>query len=112
MKRHIIPLILLAIVSLCGGCQDPSKLTIGNLQCELLDAPLAIDNTTPHFSWKMTSPTNGVNTTAYQILVATETDKLNEEQAAALQHINSVFDSGRTQPILLHGVTGSGKTEV
>ena len=56
-------------------------LTIGNLQCELLDAPLAIDNTTPHFSWKMTSQTNGINTTAYQNLVASEPDKLHEEQA-------------------------------
>lgn len=38
--------------------------------------------------------------------------QLNEEQAAALQYINSVFDAGRTHPILLQGVTGSGKTEV
>ncbi|MBR5888924.1 MAG: primosomal protein N' [Akkermansia sp.] len=37
---------------------------------------------------------------------------LNEEQSAALQHINTAFDTGLTQPILLQGVTGSGKTEV
>ena len=37
---------------------------------------------------------------------------LNEEQAAALDHINAAFDSGSTRPILLQGVTGSGKTEV
>ena len=102
MKRHIIPLILLAIVSLCGGCQDPSKLTIGNLQCELLDAPLAIDNTTPHFSWKMTNPTNGINTTAYQILVATETDKLNEEQA-------DLWNSGKVQSDASQQIAYQGK---
>ena len=34
------------------------------------------------------------------------------EQAAALQEISQVFDSGKFSTILLHGVTGSGKTEV
>ncbi len=37
---------------------------------------------------------------------------LNEEQETALKVINSAFDAGKTQPILLQGVTGSGKTEV
>ncbi len=37
---------------------------------------------------------------------------LNEEQASALQRINTAFDAGETRPILLQGVTGSGKTEV
>ena len=77
MKKNILKTLLLAVACLFGACQDPSGLNIGNLQCELLDALLAIDNTTPHFSWKMTSRTNGMNTTAYQILVATSTDKLN-----------------------------------
>ena len=38
--------------------------------------------------------------------------ELNPEQAAALAHITQNFDAGETQPILLQGVTGSGKTEV
>lgn len=38
--------------------------------------------------------------------------ELNEEQAAALAKINEAFDAGDTRPILLQGVTGSGKTEV
>lgn len=38
--------------------------------------------------------------------------ELNEEQAAALARINEAFDAGDTRPILLQGVTGSGKTEV
>lgn len=37
---------------------------------------------------------------------------LNEEQAAALKEINTAFDAGETRPLLLQGVTGSGKTEV
>ncbi len=38
--------------------------------------------------------------------------ELNEEQAAALASINAAFDAGESRPILLQGVTGSGKTEV
>lgn len=38
--------------------------------------------------------------------------ELNDEQAAALAGINAAFDAGETKPILLQGVTGSGKTEV
>lgn len=38
--------------------------------------------------------------------------ELNEEQAKALEVITSTFDRGDSQPMLLQGVTGSGKTEV
>ena len=37
---------------------------------------------------------------------------LNEEQSVALQAIVEAIDSGKHETILLHGVTGSGKTEV
>lgn len=38
--------------------------------------------------------------------------ELNEEQAAALKCIIAACDAGDTKPMLLQGVTGSGKTEV
>jgi primosomal protein N' (replication factor Y) (superfamily II helicase) len=45
--------------------------------------------------------------------VATSNLKLNAEQARALsQIVNAVASPERARPILLHGVTGSGKTEV
>jgi len=37
---------------------------------------------------------------------------LNDQQAGALQQITTALDSGCFSPFLLHGVTGSGKTEV
>ncbi len=37
---------------------------------------------------------------------------MNEEQAAALKVINAAFDARDARPVLLQGVTGSGKTEV
>lgn len=38
--------------------------------------------------------------------------ELNEEQAHALATIRTTFDAGDSKPMLLQGVTGSGKTEV
>ena len=102
MKKNILKTLLLAVACLFGACQDPSGLNIGHLQCELLDAPLAIDNTTPHFSWKMTGKNNGMASSAYQILVATSTDKLNEEQA-------DLWNSGKVQSDASQGIVYQGK---
>ena len=45
--------------------------------------------------------------------VATSNLELNAEQASALQEVNRALDSpAEARPILLHGVTGSGKTEI
>src|SRR5256886_13766620 len=45
--------------------------------------------------------------------IATSNLELNEEQVLALNQITEALDSaGSARPILLHGVTGSGKTEI
>src|SRR5205823_1452785 len=45
--------------------------------------------------------------------IATSNLVLNEEQSRALKQITQALDSPENaQPILLHGVTGSGKTEI
>src|SRR6201984_2704777 len=45
--------------------------------------------------------------------IATSNLILNQEQASALKEINQALDSPENaRPILLHGVTGSGKTEI
>ncbi|MEM9364373.1 MAG: primosomal protein N' [Planctomycetota bacterium] len=43
---------------------------------------------------------------------ATQSHALTEQQTAALHRICTAVDSGRGRTLLLHGVTGSGKTEV
>ena len=60
----------------CGNVH----IKIVDLKCESLVNPLAIDNTSPHFSWKMVSEDKGASFTAYQLLVASELGKLNEEE--------------------------------
>lgn len=42
----------------------------------------------------------------------TQTHELTDEQSAALAKIVAALDSGKAATLLLHGVTGSGKTEV
>src|SRR5207247_2965285 len=46
-------------------------------------------------------------------IISTSNHVLNEEQSRALNQITQALDSPENaQPILLHGVTGSGKTEI
>jgi alpha-L-rhamnosidase len=63
-----------------AGCTK-GGIKVEELRCEYLKNPLAIDSTTPHFSWKMIGGKNGAHSTAYQILVATDLSKLNPRQA-------------------------------
>jgi alpha-L-rhamnosidase len=76
--RNLIVAAALLLVSLVGCGPD---MAVYDLQCEYLDNPLAIDNKEPHFSWKMCSSEQGAGSDAYQILVASDLDKLNESDA-------------------------------
>lgn len=72
----VFPLIA-GMLSLCN-C---SSIEVDGLTCEMLTNPLAIDSTHPHFSWQMSGRKEGVSPAAYQILVATDPDRLNEGDA-------------------------------
>ncbi len=53
--------VLFAFVSLLAvSCSTRSSLDIDGLQCENLNEPLGIDNTSPHFSWVLNSKEQGV----------------------------------------------------
>jgi len=56
-----------------GGMAQTS---IYDLRCENLHSPLGIDNTHPHFSWKLSSTENGNHQTAYEVQVATSVESL------------------------------------
>ena len=103
MKRHSFVIFIGAILAgLFMACQDSSLLVVNQLQCELLDAPLAIDNTFPHFSWKMSNKQTGAASIAYQILVATELDKLNEQEA-------DLWNTGKVMDESSNGIVYQGK---
>ena len=104
MKRYTFATFIGTILaSMFMACQDTSKLSISDLQCEYLDAPLAIDNTSPHFSWKMDSKQEGAHSIAYQILVATDWSKLNEQEA-------DLWNTGKVIDENSNGIVYQGKT--
>ena len=65
-----------------------AALAVTELRCESAVNPLGIDASRPALSWILTSSQKGQKQTACQILVASDEDKLREEQA-------DIWDSGR-----------------
>lgn len=84
------------------SCASTSQLKIGELKCEQLVNPLAIDNTAPCLSWRLYSDQRGAAQTAYQILAATHPQKLTEEKA-------DVWNSGKISSTRSHNVGYEGK---
>lgn len=75
---------------------------IGELRCELLKEPLAIDGTQPHFSWQLKSNKKGDGCRGWQILVASTPELLNEKEA-------DLWNSGKISSSLTTGITYCGK---
>ena len=61
---------------LCLLCFTVLHAQLIDLRCEGLTAPLGIDTTTPHFSWKHSLTHNGERQTAYEIQVASDSTVL------------------------------------
>lgn len=72
----ITPVILILLFTDCTG--KKSEVIINDLRCENLTDPAGIGTTIPRFSWKIKSEKNGTSQKAYQILVASKTDLLDE----------------------------------
>jgi len=82
LTRNLLVLLIAAICFLTISCQKKeSDLTIADLRCEYLNNPLGIDNIKPGLSWKIKSGKNGTSQSAYQILAATESNLLTEQNA-------------------------------
>jgi alpha-L-rhamnosidase len=64
--------------------------TVGKLRCEYRENPLGIDATHPRLSWSLAADQRGTRQTAYQVLVASSADKLE-------QNAGDVWDSGRVE---------------
>lgn len=91
MKNSLIRNLCLVIIALLAmSCNSYSSIEINMLQCEELDNPLGIDNTSPHFSWLLQSVEQESKQTAYQILVASSEKLLSEGKA-------DLWDSGKIE---------------
>jgi alpha-L-rhamnosidase len=61
---------------------------VTDLRCEYLKNPLGIDTAQPRLSWRLESNTMGQKQTAYQVLVASSREKLDQD-------LGDLWDSGR-----------------
>lgn len=102
MKHRIETVIVFVWALMLCACQDSSRLTVLDPRCEMLESPLALDNTSPHFSWKMVSQQPGAAATAYQIVVASSSDRLSEEKA-------DLWNSGKVMEDRSVGIPYAGK---
>ena len=88
MKKSFLHIFIL-IASLCFSlAQAQNKISVTNLQCEMLNNPEGIDVVQPRLSWQIKSDVNDVKQTAYQIMVASTLENLNADKA-------NLWDSGR-----------------
>jgi len=79
MRQSYI-LILAIFLSLLQGCtNEKSGLDIYDLRCENLTEPEGIGTSVPALSWKISSHKNGTAQKAYQVIVASDTSLLNEQ---------------------------------
>ena len=102
IRTSIATLSILLFAGINCHSTAAKRITIGELKCENLISPLAIDNTSPHFSWKMYSEENNVSITAYQVLVASELSKLAEGKT-------DLWDSGVVKSSESIGIKYEGK---
>ncbi|WP_281227895.1 glycoside hydrolase family 78 protein [Flavobacterium aquiphilum] len=89
--KKIFLLKFILIASLCFSlAKAQNKISVTNLQCEMLNNPEGIDVLKPRLSWQIQSNVNDVKQTAYQILVASTLENLNADKA-------DLWDSGKVQ---------------
>jgi alpha-L-rhamnosidase len=77
---------LFAFLLCCAAlvcCAERDAVKIYELRCENLTDPLAIDNTEPHFSWKIVFP-EGKTQRSYRIVAGSDSAALSREDAGDL----------------------------
>lgn len=87
MKKFFLHLTLI-ITLFTFSAQAQNKISVTNLQCEMLNNPEGIDVVQPRLSWQIKSDVNDVKQTAYQIMVASTLENLNADKA-------DLWDSGK-----------------
>ncbi len=71
------------------------------LRCEYRVNPIGIDNTSPRLSWTLQSSQRGQNQTAYRILIASSSEKLQLDQG-------DLWDSGKVNSAETTAITYAG----
>ena len=93
---------ILILLLLTNGCSEKPQVKVSSLKCENKTTPLGVDIQKPRFSWISVSDQRGVIQQAYQILVASTMEKLNENRP-------DIWDSGKIASDKSSQVTYEGK---
>lgn len=81
MKKFFLHLTFIIITLISLSAEAQTKISVTNLQCEMLNNPEGIDVVQPRLSWQIKSDVNDVKQTAYQIMVASTLENLNANKA-------------------------------
>jgi alpha-L-rhamnosidase len=79
----------LAGVAALAACQAGPQVVVVRLEANATAEPLGIDDSTPRLGWALTSDERGVMQTAYQVLVASQPELVEDGRG-------DVWDSGKT----------------
>ncbi len=97
-KREAFLVCLSVLFIVIYSCSTPTenKLKVTALECEYLTNPMSIDEGTPRLSWKIVSGEDGVMQKAWQVLVASDMEKLSNNEGD-LWSSDTVFSDQSTQ---------------
>ncbi|PJJ08514.1 alpha-L-rhamnosidase [Flavobacterium sp. 1] len=88
MKKSFLYTFILIALLCFSLAEAQNKISVTNLQCEMLNNPEGIDVVQPRLSWQIKSDVNDVKQTAYQIMVASTLENLNANKV-------DLWDSGK-----------------
>ena len=76
-----ISIYFVTLLLLMSGCESGRRIILKDLRCENLENPVAIDNTHPHFSWKIETDGQTMRQAYFEIQVATDSSLLAQGKA-------------------------------
>ena len=76
-----ISIYFVTLLLLMSGCESGRRFILKDLRCENLENPVAIDNTHPHFSWKIETDGQTMRQAYFEIQVATDSSLLAQGKA-------------------------------
>lgn len=101
MKKVYLLIVILSLALHITFAQETGNCKPVNLRCDHLTNPLGVDNPNPRLSWMLNDSRLGARQTAYQILISTDSLKVNKEDC-------EIWNSGKRESDQVL-VTYSGK---
>ncbi|WP_347052484.1 glycoside hydrolase family 78 protein [Flavobacterium olei] len=101
MKKFLHLTLIITLSAFSAKAQN--KISVNNLQCEMMNNPEGIDVLQPRLSWQIDANVNDVKQTAYQIIIASTQENLNANNA-------DLWDSGKIESNESVNIIYNGKT--